>query len=73
MLKNRPEIDRWALALLHHTTETVTAVLGNQYDARAGGEAIESFVSHFEQLVREAQSQALLEKMKPVKTRIQPT
>ena len=40
----RPEIDRWALALLHHTTETVTAAL-DQYDARAGGEAIESFVS----------------------------
>ena len=40
----RPEIDRWALALLHHTTETVTAAL-DQYDARAGGEAIENFVS----------------------------
>ena len=40
----RPEIDRWALALLHHTTETVTAAL-DRYDARAGGEAIESFVS----------------------------
>ncbi len=40
----RPEIDRWALAQLHHTTETVTAAL-DQYDARAGGEAIESFVS----------------------------
>jgi len=40
----RPEIDRWALAQLHHTTETVTTAL-DQYDARASGEAIESFVS----------------------------
>jgi isoleucyl-tRNA synthetase len=39
----RPEIDRWALALLQHTTETVTDAL-EAYDARGAGAAIESFV-----------------------------
>jgi len=39
----RPEIDRWALALAYHTIETATAALDN-YDAKSAGEAIESFV-----------------------------
>ncbi len=39
----RPEIDRWALALLHRTITTVTEALDN-YDAKTAGEAIESFV-----------------------------
>ncbi len=39
----RPEIDRWALALLHRTIGTVTTAL-ERYDARAAGEALESFV-----------------------------
>jgi len=39
----RPEIDRWALALLHQTITTVTASL-DQFDAKTAGEAIESFV-----------------------------
>ncbi len=39
----RPEIDRWALALLHETIVTVTKALDN-YDAKGAGEAIESFV-----------------------------
>ena len=39
----RPEIDRWALALLESTCRTVTASL-DAYDARRAGEAIESFV-----------------------------
>jgi isoleucyl-tRNA synthetase len=42
-LAKRPEIDRWALALLQHTTETVTDAL-EAYDARGAGEAIESFI-----------------------------
>ncbi len=42
-LEKRPEIDRWILALLHHTTDTVTEAM-ERYDARAAGEAIESFV-----------------------------
>jgi len=40
---DRPEIDRWALALLHKTITTVTESLDN-YDAKAAGEALESFV-----------------------------
>jgi isoleucyl-tRNA synthetase len=40
---NRPEIDRWALALLYRTIRTVTDAL-DKYDAKAAGEAIESFV-----------------------------
>ncbi len=41
--KDRPEIDRWALALLHKTTTTVTESLDN-FDAKTAGEALESFV-----------------------------
>ncbi len=40
---DRPEIDRWALALLHETITTVTRALDN-FDAKSAGEAIESFV-----------------------------
>ena len=40
---DRPEIDRWALALAHRTITTVTNAL-DDYDARTAGEAIESFV-----------------------------
>ncbi len=39
----RPEIDRWVLALLQRTVDTATHAL-DHYDARAAGEAIESFV-----------------------------
>ena len=39
----RPEIDRWAMALTHRTVTTVTEALDN-YDAKTAGEAIESFV-----------------------------
>ena len=39
----RPEIDRWALSLAHRTVAVVTEALDN-YDAKAAGEAIESFV-----------------------------
>jgi isoleucyl-tRNA synthetase len=39
----RPEIDRWALALMHETIATVTEAL-DDYDAKTAGEAIESFV-----------------------------
>ncbi len=42
-LGKRPEIDRWALALLHDTITVVTDALDN-FDARTAGEAIESFV-----------------------------
>jgi isoleucyl-tRNA synthetase len=42
-VEDRPEIDRWALALLHETVTTVTDAL-DHYDARTAGEAIESFV-----------------------------
>jgi isoleucyl-tRNA synthetase len=42
-LEKRPEIDRWILALLQHTTEVVSEGL-EAYDARGAGEAIESFV-----------------------------
>jgi isoleucyl-tRNA synthetase len=42
-LEQRPEIDRWALALLHKTIVTVTNAL-DQFDAKTAGEAIESFV-----------------------------
>jgi len=41
--KQRPEIDRWALALLYDTTEKATQAL-EHYDAKSAGEAIESFV-----------------------------
>ncbi len=42
-LGERPEIDRWALALLHRTVMEVTAAM-DRYDAKAAGDAIESFV-----------------------------
>ena len=42
-VEERPEIDRWALALAHDTVSTVTAALDN-YDAKSAGEAIEAFV-----------------------------
>ena len=42
-VEDRPEIDRWALALLHKTIATVTEAL-DHFDARTAGEAIESFV-----------------------------
>ena len=41
--QDRPEIDRWALALLHKTITVVTTSLEN-FDAKTAGEAIESFV-----------------------------
>jgi isoleucyl-tRNA synthetase len=41
--EDRPEIDRWALALLHRTIMTVTESLDN-FDAKTAGESIESFV-----------------------------
>ena len=42
-LADRPEIDRWALALTHHTVHTVTEAM-DAYDARGAGQAIETFV-----------------------------
>jgi isoleucyl-tRNA synthetase len=39
----RPEIDRWALALTYRTITRVTEAL-DDYDAKTAGEAIESFV-----------------------------
>ncbi len=42
-VEKRPEIDRWALALLHKTIVTVTDAM-DAFDAKAAGEAIESFV-----------------------------
>ena len=42
-IEERPEIDRWALALLNSTVRTCTAAL-DAYDAKTAGEAIESFV-----------------------------
>ena len=41
--KERPEIDRWALALLFDTITKATNAL-ERYDAKAAGETIESFV-----------------------------
>jgi len=41
--EDRPEIDRWALALTHKTITTVTEALDN-FDAKTAGEAIESLV-----------------------------
>ena len=40
---DRPEIDRWALALLYETIVKTTQAM-DDFDARAAGEAIESFV-----------------------------
>ncbi|NIA28114.1 MAG: isoleucine--tRNA ligase, partial [Desulfobulbaceae bacterium] len=42
-VEDRPEIDRWAMALLHDTIATCTEALDN-FDAKRAGEAIESFV-----------------------------
>ena len=42
-VEDRPEIDRWALALLHRTITTVTQAM-DDFDARTAGNAIESFV-----------------------------
>lgn len=42
-VEERPEIDRWALALLHKTIATVTEAL-DHFDAKTAGEAIEAFV-----------------------------
>jgi isoleucyl-tRNA synthetase len=42
-IEDRPEIDRWALALTYKTITTVTAAL-DDYDAKSAGDAIESFV-----------------------------
>ena len=42
-VENRPEIDRWAMALLHDTITTCTEAL-DDFDAKTAGEAIESFV-----------------------------
>jgi isoleucyl-tRNA synthetase len=39
----RPEIDRWAIALLHRTIRVCTEAMDN-LDAKTAGEAIESFV-----------------------------
>ena len=40
---NRPEIDRWALALAHQTVKTATDAL-DAYDAKRAGDAIEKLV-----------------------------
>jgi len=40
---DRPEIDRWALALLNQTIRTCTAAL-DDYDAKTAGDAIESLI-----------------------------
>jgi isoleucyl-tRNA synthetase len=42
-VENRPEIDRWALALLHKTITTCTDAM-DDFDAKTAGDAIESFV-----------------------------
>jgi isoleucyl-tRNA synthetase len=42
-VSDRPEIDRWALALLNRTIRTCTEAL-DDYDAKRAGDAIESFV-----------------------------
>ena len=39
----RPEIDRWAIALLNQTVRTCTEAL-DDYDAKRAGDAIESFI-----------------------------
>ena len=40
---DRPEIDRWAMALAYNTTAAVTGAL-DRFDAKSAGEAIESFI-----------------------------
>lgn len=42
-VEKRPEIDRWALALLDKTVRDTTHAMDN-FDAKAAGESIESFV-----------------------------
>ncbi len=42
-VEERPEIDRWALALLHKTIGTCTEAM-DDFDAKTAGDAIESFV-----------------------------
>ncbi|MDH4120993.1 MAG: isoleucine--tRNA ligase [Deltaproteobacteria bacterium] len=42
-LEQRPEIDRWALALLAQTVATATEAM-DRYDAQGAGQAIETFV-----------------------------
>ena len=42
-VKDRPEIDRWALALTHKTITTVTEAM-DDFDAKTAGNAIESFI-----------------------------
>jgi isoleucyl-tRNA synthetase len=42
-LNERPEIDRWALALLNQTVRRCTEAM-DRFDAKGAGEAIESFV-----------------------------
>ena len=42
-VEDRPEIDRWALALLHRTITTVTQSM-DDFDAKTAGDAIESFI-----------------------------
>jgi len=42
-LHERPEIDRWAIALLNQTVNECTSALDN-YDAKGAGDAIESFI-----------------------------
>ncbi len=42
-VEDRPEIDRWALALLHQTITAVTEAM-EDFDAKGAGDAIESFV-----------------------------
>ncbi|MDJ0777638.1 MAG: isoleucine--tRNA ligase [Gammaproteobacteria bacterium] len=42
-VSERPEIDRWAIALLNDTIDRATRAL-DDYDARAAGSAIEAFV-----------------------------
>ncbi len=42
-VEQRPEIDRWALALTHKTITECTEALDN-FDAKTAGDAIESFV-----------------------------
>jgi isoleucyl-tRNA synthetase len=42
-VRQRPEIDRWAMALLNRTIRVCTEAMDN-YDAKAAGDAIESFV-----------------------------
>ena len=42
-LEDRPEIDRWAIALLNQTIRTCTEAMDN-FDAKTAGDALESFV-----------------------------